>query len=262
MTVATTGAITIQLGGAKGDKGDQGIQGIPGDIAGPSSAVDGQLAAFDGATGKLLKDIGYAITDLLRLATAGQTVSGELSVSGTNVNSGTTRLKIVNTAGDSYALIAGIPGIMESGFSIYDVSNSRFSLSVNDHNYVGLCGVSDGSVGLELPNSATIGEGLAYAWGTHSSRRWKTNIAPLQSALEKISLLQGVEFDWRPESGGKHDIGLIAEDVGKVIPEVVTYEKNGIDATGLRYDRLVAVLIEAMKEQQKQIDELKAALKI
>ena len=53
-------------------------------------------------------------------------------------------------------------------------------------------------------------------------------------------------------------LGLIAEEVGAVMPEVVTFEDNGIDARGVDYQRLVAVLIEAMKEQQKDISAMQA----
>lgn len=92
-----------------------------------------------------------------------------------------------------------------------------------------------------------------------SSRRWKTNIQTFEGALDKVQRLRGVSYDWKED--GKHHIGLIAEEVGKVIPEIVTYEENGEDARALDYSRLVAVLIEAVKEQQKQIDELKAIVK-
>ncbi len=90
---------------------------------------------------------------------------------------------------------------------------------------------------------------------TPSSRRWKTNIQPLQAALSKVKQLRGVSYELKEDS--KHNIGLIAEEVGEVIPEVVTYEETGKDALGLDYGRLVAVLIEAVKEQQQQIEELK-----
>ena len=76
--------------------------------------------------------------------------------------------------------------------------------------------------------------------------------------MEKVKNLRGVYFDWKAD--GKHDIGMIAEEVGKVIPEVVTYEENGKDAKSLDYARLVSVLVEAIKEQQKQIEELKSEI--
>jgi len=112
---------------------------------------------------------------------------------------------------------------------------------------------------LELNRNTGNGRGRAYGWDTFSSRRWKTNIQTIQGALEKVERLRGVSFDWKKK--GRHDIGLIAEEVGEVVPEVVTYEKNGKDALGVDYARLTALLIEAAKEQQSQIRELKAELK-
>ena len=67
-----------------------------------------------------------------------------------------------------------------------------------------------------------------------------------------MQALRGVTYDWK--ESGKHDIGLIAEEVGEVIPEIVAYEENGIDAKSVDYARLVAVLIEAAKEQQALLD--------
>jgi hypothetical protein len=99
---------------------------------------------------------------------------------------------------------------------------------------------------------------IADAWTTYSSRRWKTNIQPLQGSLAKVMKLQGVSYDQK--EGGKHDIGLIAEDVGKVVPEVVAYEDNGIDAKSVDYARLTALLIEAVKEQQTTITGLQAQI--
>jgi len=77
------------------------------------------------------------------------------------------------------------------------------------------------------------------------------NIQPIQGALGLIQRLRGVRFNWKKD--GKEDIGLVAEEVGEVVPEIVTYEKNGHDAQSLDYSRLVPVTIEAIKEQQKTI---------
>ncbi|OGU58399.1 MAG: hypothetical protein A2315_03985 [Ignavibacteria bacterium RIFOXYB2_FULL_35_12] len=93
---------------------------------------------------------------------------------------------------------------------------------------------------------------IADDWTTYSSKRWKTNIEPIINAMDMIKRLRGVTYD-RKETG-KHDIGLIGEEVGEVIPEIVTYEENGIDAKSIDYARIVAVLIEGMKEQQEKIN--------
>lgn len=95
------------------------------------------------------------------------------------------------------------------------------------------------------------GEAIADGWITYSSRRWKTNIQPLRGVLAKIEQLRGVSYDLK--DSGKHEIGVIAEEVGAVVPEVVTYEDNGKDARGVDYSRLTALLIEATKEQQRLI---------
>lgn len=62
-------------------------------------------------------------------------------------------------------------------------------------------------------------------------------------------------FDWK-ESHRK-DLGMIAEEVGRVIPEVVTFEADGKTAASIDYSRLTAVLVEAVKTQQAEIESLK-----
>jgi hypothetical protein len=99
---------------------------------------------------------------------------------------------------------------------------------------------------------------IADAWTTYSSRRWKTNIETIEDAIEKVKRLRGVSYD--RAANGKREIGVIAEEVGEVIPEVVAFEKNGTDAQSVDYGRLVAVLIEAVKAQQREIDGLKARM--
>lgn len=121
-----------------------------------------------------------------------------------------------------------------------------------------------GNVGIGTSNPTNIftirqgaGQALADGWATYSSRRWKTNIRPLGGALGKVQRLQGVAFDWK--SNGKHDIGLVAEDVAPVIPELVALDENQ-DPKSIDYGRLTVLLIEAIKEQQDEIRGLKAQL--
>ena len=97
------------------------------------------------------------------------------------------------------------------------------------------------------------GAALADGWTTYSSRRWKTNIQTLPDALGKVERMRGVSYDLK--ENGKHEIGVIAEEVGQVLPEIVSWDKNGKDANGVDYTRLVAVLIEAVKQQQHEINE-------
>lgn len=92
-----------------------------------------------------------------------------------------------------------------------------------------------------------------------SDRRLKDNIKPIENALEKVNKISGVEFDWNSNQDtyaeGMHDIGVIAQEIEEVIPEVVKTRDNGYKA--VKYEKIVPLLIEAIKEQQAQIDELK-----
>ena len=92
-----------------------------------------------------------------------------------------------------------------------------------------------------------------------SDRNLKTNITQIKNSLSKILQLNGVEFDFieSANSGylGVHQIGLIAQDVKEIIPEVVGENIDG--NLGVSYQHLVALLVEAVKEQQEQINELK-----
>jgi hypothetical protein len=98
----------------------------------------------------------------------------------------------------------------------------------------------------------------ADTWTTRSSRRFKTNIHTLDGALETVERLRGVSYDSKAD--GKHEIGVIAEEVGRVMPEIVSYERNGVDAQGVDYSRLTALLIEAVKSQEAQIQQLSAQI--
>lgn len=83
---------------------------------------------------------------------------------------------------------------------------------------------------------------------TGSSRRFKEDVRPVDDAMDKVLALQGVKYRWDAEHGAQPDVGFIAEDVGRVIPEVVDYEADGTNAAGLRYDRLTVYAVEAIKQ--------------
>ena len=119
--------------------------------------------------------------------------------------------------------------------------------------------VQSPQVRLQLPTTNDpSGQALANRWIDASSRRWKENIRPIDDAMEKLSQLKGVYFDWKKDHGGNAGMGFIAEEVGEVFPEVVAWEANGKDASGISYDHLVAVAVEAIKSQHTHITTLKA----
>jgi len=158
--------------------------------------------------------------------------------------------------GNRRDFVAGTPGIYFGASTGSGAANTDFILAEGGNVGIGLPGTTPGNILTIVRNSAT--DPIADAWTTYSSKRWKTDIKPINNALDKVQRLRGVTFDWKKD--GKHDLGLVAEEVGAVIPEVVAYEDNGTDAKSVDYARLVAVLIEAIKEQQKEIEQLKQAV--
>ena len=90
-----------------------------------------------------------------------------------------------------------------------------------------------------------------------SDKTLKTNIRPIENSVALVQRLQGVRFDWLENN--KPSLGLIAQEVEEVIPELVETD-NGIKSVS--YSNMIGVLIEAIKEQQKQIEELKIEINI
>ena len=92
-----------------------------------------------------------------------------------------------------------------------------------------------------------------------SDIRFKENITAIENPIEKIKMISGNTYDWKAENKDIHgfegnDVGVIAQEIEEVLPQLVVTRDNGYKA--VKYDKLVALLIEGIKEQQKQIEDL------
>ena len=145
--------------------------------------------------------------------------------------------------------------------------------------YLGWGGFAKNVLKIGSPNNSTLTVGIGVTtpdqrYSLHtlnnilvrgvnidSDARYKKNVKTIQNALDKINRMRGVEYEWKtnefPEMNFSKEkqIGLIAQEVENVIPEIVSTNSNGYKS--LDYSRTVAILIEAIKEQQKEISELK-----
>jgi hypothetical protein len=83
-----------------------------------------------------------------------------------------------------------------------------------------------------------------------SSIRWKEDVRTLDNPMRLVEQLRGVRYTWT--ESGEADVGVIAEEVAAVLPEVVAFEDDG-QARGVNYGKLVSVLIEATKAQQQDL---------
>lgn len=118
---------------------------------------------------------------------------------------------------------------------------SRMNYTVNDNTYV-------------YGNSTVAGAVYSGAFYYNSDESLKKNIETIPDALSNILKLRGVEFNWKKD--GTRSLGVIAQDVEKVYPELVsTNVQTGLKS--VEYGNLVGPLIEAVKEQQKEIGELR-----
>ena len=121
-------------------------------------------------------------------------------------------------------------------------------------------GTAVGGIGtrrMTIKNNGAVqftGSVTAPSYYTASSLTLKDNVRTFANALDTVSRLRGVRFIWK--DSGQPAVGLIAEEVESVVPEVVTHADNGA-ATGVSYASLVGVLVEAVKEQQATIQDQK-----
>jgi hypothetical protein len=172
------------------------------------------------------------------------------------------------TSGSIYSVndISGIPSI--------DVdANGTVSLAPYNGN-VGI-GITNPSYKLHVSGSiGATGNITAYA----SDKRLKENFTHIESPLEKVQKLNGYTFDWNAKSEElgftpqykQNDVGLIAQEVQEILPQAAVLapfdsqtnqngevsSKSGENYLTIQYERLIPLLVEAIKEQQKQIDSL------
>ena len=210
---------------------------------------------------------------------------------------GTSYLVYTNTRNLAFRGVGGDSGATQDSYGIYQEpgawSHPYPDLVIGYHTGIKIGGYY-GYNGTRFYNNnpasgsliASIGDGdnalrsydniIAYA----SDGRLKENIQPITNAIEKIKKITGMTFDWKPmvrdlgfEPSNVHEAGVIAQDVEAVLPEAVDVapfdydwkqpnkSKSGEKYLTVKYEKLVPLLIQATKEQQEQIEELKNMIK-
>ena len=224
------------------------------------------LAIAAGTTGTLpVNRGGTGVTTSTGTGSVVRATSPTLS----SPNLGTpTAVSLVNATG--LPIVDGTTGvlsILRGGTGSSSASGARTNLGLNTGN-----NVQFNSFGVGVAPSTTAGEIRATNNITayfSSDNRLKENIKTIPNALEKVEKLNGVTYNWTEDyiasRGGedgyfirKEDVGVIAQEVKEVFPELVAENSEGY--LSVRYDRLVAVLIEAVKELSKEITELKKGI--
>ena len=163
-------------------------------------------------------------------------------------------LGIENSSGGGSGLLvkAGNNGGIGSTVAHF-VSNNVSLMYIGENGNVGI-GTTTPSQRLTVNNGSTTGTYTTSGWQHSSDERLKTNISQIDHALDKVMEMEGVYFDWK-DKDEKHQVGLIAQDVEKVLPEVVAQDDEGYYSVS--YGGVVPVLIEAIKEMKAENEELK-----
>jgi hypothetical protein len=155
---------------------------------------------------------------------------------------------VLDGGGNEFHLSVGAPDSnIADTFNIYRSGTGNL-LSVTAAGHVGIGDVT--------PESKLDVNGNVTCWAVveNSSRALKKNITPIKNALNQLARLQGVRFRWAADHGGHAGIGLIAEEVAEIFPELVTWEEKGVRARGIKYGHLTAVAVEAIKQLRAKHD--------
>ena len=148
----------------------------------------------------------------------------------------------------------------EARLRIFNTTEAN-GIIIKENGFIGM-GTSNPTVRLHV-----AGDIIANSIAGSSDSRFKTNILPIENPLQKVLKLRGVTFDWKTKEfpnrmfSENRAIGFIAQEVEQVIPEVVQTENSTEGFKSVQYDKVVALLVEAIKEQQKQIEQLQQKVK-
>ena len=170
-----------------------------------------------------------------------------------------TKLKVNNT-GESKTLLVGPAGSASDQHQIGSGVNLHIDSATNGTLYLQHYSARDTHIGngttkkdCYVGNNLTAGGDIT----ANSDIKLKKNIETLENPIEKVKQLRGVRYD-RVDIEKDNCIGVIAQEVEEVYPEFVSEGEDG--TKGVDYSKMVAVLIETVKEQQKQIEELKSQI--
>jgi hypothetical protein len=175
-------------------------------------------------------------------------------------NTNYTQLTIENSGSAGIQINSATYGIIYFGDASSPISGQWLYVHSSD-TYLWMTGAV---TTMSLNATALTVKGDVVAYGSPSDKRLKENIKPIKSALDKVSKLQGVTFDWKKQNpqddkeltrNWKNDIGFIAQDVQKVVPELVRENENGM--LSMRHQGIAPILLEAIKELKAEIEELK-----
>jgi len=265
---------TVTAGGSAGTSGyllqstGTGVQWAAATItlasgSGSASVSTGGTATFSGGTGISTSATGSTVT-ITNTGVTSLTASTGISVSGSTGGVTVTNTGVTSAVAGTGVSVSGSTGAVT--FSIGQAVATTSAVTFASETISGSSQIS--SLGVGTAASGTAGEIRATNAITsyYSDDRLKTRNENIQNALGKILSLDGFHYTANETAqalgydGNKQEVGLSAQQVQAVLPQVVVPAPIDSNYLTIQYERLIPLLVEAIKEQQKQIDELKAKL--
>jgi hypothetical protein len=234
----------------------------------PSGIVSGSSQITAGSTTNFATDVKTQLNSNTVVSGSSQITYASISSIPAGIVSGSSQVSLGSASGN-IALATQTTGdyvaslVASTGVTITNNSGENATPSIAIGQAVATSSnVQFNSLGIGMAASATAGridatnDVVAFS---SSDIRFKENITPIENALDKISKISGNTYDWKAENKAEHgyegnDVGVIAQEIEAVLPQLVQTRESGFKA--VKYDKLVALLIEGIKEQQTQIHSL------
>lgn len=223
---------------------------IHGEIILPATSSGHFSGSFEGDGGQLTGVAPIAGTNISVVGTT-VNVTDDITIPGTiTAATGTFVYQIFESS--STIITSGSNVFGDAEGDIQQFTGSILQTGSITTNGLGVGTAPSGVVGAILATNDVV----AFA---SSDERLKENVASIENAVEKVEAIGGYTYNWIPMEGvhvygDMKDIGVIAQEVEKVLPELVSDRENGYKA--VKYDKLTAVLIEAVKELSERVKAL------
>ena len=240
---------------------------VPQDIVSSSIQIQSDISgSFTNVSSSLADTISSIINGTILVQSASYSISASHE---TTFELSSSHADVADSV--PYSGITGVPSNMVSSSVLSSPSQGNAILTTNgvtgstvdlglqtsDHVQFHCIGVGT-SPSIVLGEIRAAGDITAFY---SSDERLKTNITPIDNALNKLEQIKGYTFDWVPKEGVHshegNDIGVIAQEVEKIIPNVVTTRDTGYKA--VQYEKLVPLLIQAINELQLKVKQLENA---
>ena len=284
-TNASTGALVITggvgIGGTVNIAGNENVTGL--------LKVTNTAVSTDATSGAMVISGGVGIGGAVNI-TGNENVAGLLNVTNSTESSTSSNGAVVILGGLGIAKNTNIAGVLKVTDTTASTNATSGAMVISggvgiggvvnitgNENVAGVLKVTDTTVSTNATSGAMVISGgagiggnlnvggdftLSGAQTTTSDQTLKTDIVPIDNALDKVLNMNGVYFNWidKEKFNDRHQIGFLAQNVESVIPELVLTDNSGIKS--VNYSQLVAVLVEAFKEQNNVINQLKTDVEL